>query len=100
MDLLNPDKAFTRQQPVPSAEKTFPVTMLLDVRLSFSPEDMQKVRTWYENTRRELGDKFVADFSVDRLMYEALTGGAVNPSIIFTRFAEPEPVRQTGIVHE
>lgn len=82
------DKSFSRDKAAPSAEKEFPITAILDVRLIFSVEDMEKVRKWYDTTRTELGDKFLAEFKVDRLIYEALTGGAVNPSVISTRILD------------
>lgn len=91
MDVIEPDKSFGRQKTEGSADKVFPDQALLYVGLTFSPQDMEKVKTWYANTRRELGDKFVADFEIARLLYEALAGGAVNPSIVVTRIVEEIP---------
>lgn len=89
------DKAFERQKPAPSAEKVFPDEVCVEVRLRFDPGDMVKVRNWYQNTRKELGDKFVADFPVERLVYEALAGGAVNPSIVAIRFISKDQILES-----
>jgi len=79
---MDPNKSFSRQVVPESADKEFPIQCNLTVKLQFSVEDMEKVKKWYANTRHELGDKFLADFDINRLIYEALAGGAVNPTVL------------------
>jgi hypothetical protein len=82
MEVIDPGRSVSRQQPEPTAEKDFPVEAVLNVTLSFAAGDMEKVRVWYGKTRLELGDKFMADFAVPRLIFEAFAGGAVNPQVL------------------
>lgn len=88
MDIV--ERSFSRDKAKGDPDKIFPDHAHLRVTLGFSAADMDRVRTWYKNTRFELGDNFVADFDVPRLIYEALAGGAVNPFIVKAELVEPE----------
>lgn len=65
-----------------SAEKNFPKEGTLVITLQYTPDHMEKVRNWYKKTREELGDNFIAEFDESRLMYEAVIGGAVVPTLL------------------
>ena len=82
MDVIDPEKSLSRQADPGSADKEFPPVALLRLKLSFSAQDMIQVKTWYTQARRELGDHYVKDMSVDRMIFEAFAGGAVNPSVV------------------
>ncbi len=83
------DRSLTRQREPASAEKLFPDDAKIMLVLHFDETDMQKVRTWYKTTREELGDKFVADFKIPRLIFESFAGGAVNPKVVQCAFFDP-----------